>query len=284
MPGPTGTVTVAAAQFRSVPEKPDANLVRAENCVRKAKNEGAEIVAFPEQFATGWNPLSDEHLQEISGPVISRLQEYARRYEIAVLGSLRERCQGGPRNTCVMIDRTGRIGAVYAKCHLFTPAGEERIYLPGNEIALFSLSSLQCGIAICYDLRFGALFRLYERAGAGAVFVPAAWPVERIKHWILLARARALENGMYVIGINTTGLNSTGHYSGHSIVVDPEGNVVKEAGESEEVLVADLDPEMVIRVRQKSNVRQDERTGLYHSLSRSIRGKEETRTGTIGRI
>ncbi|MDD1717891.1 MAG: carbon-nitrogen hydrolase family protein, partial [Methanoregulaceae archaeon] len=204
-----------------MPEDPETNLARAETCVRRAKEAGALIVAFPEQFPTGWDPLSDTHLQETSGPVISVLQEYARRYRIAVLGSIRERCNDGPRNTCVMIDRTGRVGAVFAKCHLFSPAGEDRVYVPGNEISLFPLSGMKCGIAICYDLRFGALFRLYERAGAGAVFVPAAWPAERIQHWILLARARALESRMYIVGINTTGTNVVGNYSGHSIVVDP---------------------------------------------------------------
>jgi omega-amidase len=175
-----------------------------------------------------------------------------------------------------MIDRTGRVGAVYAKCHLFSPAGEDRVYVPGNGISLFPLAGLECGIAICYDLRFGALFRLYEQAGAGAVFIPAAWPAERITHWILLARTRALENGMYIIGINTTGTNTVGNYSGHSIVVDPEGNVVKEAGEDEELLVAELDPEQVPQARRRSRVRQDERKGLYHSLDKKIRESEKT--------
>ena len=175
-----------------------------------------------------------------------------------------------------MIDRTGRVGAVFAKCHLFSPAGEDRVYVPGNEISLFPLSGLKCGIAICYDLRFGALFRLYERAGAGAVFVPAAWPAERIQHWILLARARALENRMYIVGINTTGTNVVGNYSGHSIVVDPEGNVVNEAGDGEELLVTELDPEQVIQARRRSKVRQDERSGLYHSLNKNIRESEDT--------
>ena len=182
-----------------------------------------------------------------------------------------------------MIDRTGSVGAVYAKCHLFSPAGEDRVYVPGDDISLFPLAGLKCGIAICYDLRFGALFRLYERAGAGAVFIPAAWHSERIKHWILLARTRALENGMYIIGINTTGTNSVGQYSGHSIIVDPEGTVVKEADEGEELLVAELDPALVIQARRRSRVRQDERSGLYHSLARRIREGEETESDPVKR-
>ncbi len=268
-------VTVAAAQIHSIPEEPEANLNRAEICVRRAKEAGALIVAFPEQFATGWDPRSVEHLQAPSGQVISVLQEYAGRYGIAILGSIRERCNDGPRNTCVMIDHTGRVGAVYAKCHLFSPAGEDRAYVAGNETSLFHLGGMKCGIAICYDLRFGALFRLYERSGAGAVFIPAAWPAERLPHWTLLARTRALENGMYIIGINTTGKNPVGNYSGHSIVVDPGGNVVKEAGDGEELLVAELDPSQVIRARRQSTVRQNERTELYHSLHRRIRGGDE---------
>ncbi len=241
-PVPPGSAfTVAAAQLRSFPEDPEANLVRAEECIRRAKDAGAALVAFPEQFATGWDPLSDAYLQDTSGPVITALQKSARQYGIAILGSIRERCNGRPRNTCVMIDRSGKIGAVYAKCHLFSPAREDHTYVPGNDIALFSLHGLICGIAICYDLRFGELFRLYEKAGAGAVFVPAAWPAERIGHWTLLARARALESGMYIIGINTIGNTPVAHYSGHSLVVEPDGTIAKEAGEGEELLFFELD-------------------------------------------
>ncbi len=273
-------VTVAAAQMASRPEAIEANLERAAECVANAKKGGACIVAFPEQFATGWDPASSAHLQEPGGQVIARLSTYARAAGIAILGSIRERCSQGPRNTCIMIDRFGRVRATYAKCHLFSPAGEDLAYVPGNEISLFELGGLTCGIAICYDLRFGALFRLYERAGADVVFVPAAWPAERVEHWTLLARTRALECGMYIVGINTTGNTPVSRYNGHSLVADPHGRVLAEAGSGEELLMADLDPSEVQEARKRSWVRRDERNTLYHSLNRQI-GKDSR--GTSGR-
>ena len=103
-----------------------------------------------------------------------------------------------------------------------------------QSLGIFSLGSLSCGIAICYDLRFPELFRLYAKKGVQAMFVPAAWPQNRIRHWELFIRARAAENQMYIVGINTTGITPVDSYAGGSMTVDPYGDIIQQAGDAEQ--------------------------------------------------
>ncbi|MCX6698242.1 MAG: carbon-nitrogen hydrolase family protein, partial [Methanoregula sp.] len=130
----------------------------------------------------------------------------------------------------------------------------------------FFIDGVKCGMAICYDLRFPALFRIYARRGVHAVFVPSAWPQSRIRHWELFISARAAENQMYVVGINTTGTNPVDRYSGASMTADPYGTIVSRAGDGEDLLLSELDPTLVDRLRHDFPIENDRRDALYHSL------------------
>ena len=255
-----------SAQVASVWEDPEKTLVKAEPFIMNASCAGASLIAFPEQFATGWDPLSHEHVEEYTGRTVSRLQNLAQRYSIAIIGSFRERFNPLPRNTAVAIGKDGEILAMYAKMHLFSPAREDTAYTPGNTLPTFSLEGIKCGIALCYDLRFPALFRIYARQGVQAVFVPSAWPESRIRHWELFLSARAAENQMYIIGINTTGTNPVDQYSGASMTADPYGTIVNRAGNREELLFSELDPSLVDTLRNEFPVENDRKDALYHSL------------------
>jgi predicted amidohydrolase len=255
-----------SAQIASCWEKPEKTLVKAELCVRKAASLGAAIIAFPEQFATGWDPCSDRHIQDRSGPIVSALKKYAAEYSIAILGSFRERHHPLPKNTAFAVGADGADLAWYAKMHPFTYAHEERHFAAGDNIALFSLCGMNFGIAICYDLRFASIFHIYAAHGVHAVFVPAAWPASRARHWELFIMARAAENQIYVIGINTTGKNPVDTYLGASMTADPDGTIIARAGDHEELLVSELDRSRVERARSRFPVHKDHRHELYRQL------------------
>jgi len=255
-----------SAQIASCWEKPEKTLAKAEVCIRRAASLGAAIIAFPEQFSTGWDPCSDRHIQDRSGQIVSALKKYAHEYSVAVLGSFRERYQPLPKNTAFAVDSDGSVLAWYAKMHPFTSAREERYFAAGADIAVFDLLGTKFGIAICYDLRFPSLFQLYAAKGVHGVFVPAAWPASRARHWELFIRARAAENQMYVIGINTVGKTPVDIYSGASMTADPDGTVITRAGGHEELVVSELDPSRVEQTRSWFPVHKDHRTELYHQL------------------
>ena len=219
MPGsndhiPDGSVRVCSAQLSNVWEDPEKTLEKAEGFIAHAANCGAQLCCFPEQFATGWDPLSGKNVQVLTGSIITRLQACAKANKIAIIGSLREAASPYPRNTSVTIGNNGQIISTYSKIHLFSPAKEDVHFSPGGGLGIFPLSTLTCGLAICYDLRFPELFRIYAKRGVQAVFVPSAWPASRIRHWELFIQARAAENQMYVIGVNTTGTTPVDRYSG----------------------------------------------------------------------
>lgn len=259
-------IRVCSAQFTSSWEDPEKSLTRAEVFVKHAAACGAEMICFPEQFATGWDPESQKNIQTADGSIVTALRELAKDHRIAILGSFREWSDPFPKNTALAIGTDGRILASYAKIHLFSPSREESMFIPGTEPGIFSLGPLTCGIAICYDLRFPGLFRVYAHKGVQAVFVPSAWPQSRIRFWELFIAARAAENQMYVVGVNTIGKTPVDTYSGASITADPHGVIISRAHEAEQLLFSDIDPGNVESIRRSFPVEKDFRDSLYQAL------------------
>ncbi len=264
---PNGYVRVCSAQFSSLWEDPRANIEKAERFIAHAATCGAQLICFPEQFATGWDPLSGKNVQDLNGKIITRLKVSAKTNRIAVIGSIREASSPYPKNTSVTIGNDGRIISTYSKIHLFSPAKENEHFFPGTDLGIFTLGELKCGLAICYDLRFPEVFRIYAQKGIQAVFVPAAWPASRIRHWELFIQARAAENQMYVIGVNTTGTTPVDQYSGSSIAADPHGNIFCRAKDAEQLLFMDLDPAEVTAARSALPVENDRKDALYSLLT-----------------
>ena len=263
---PGRSIRVCSAQLSNIWEDPEKTWEKAEGFITHAAKCGAQLICFPEQFATGWDPLSGKNVQNLKGSIITRLQACAKANRIAVIGSLREASSPYPKNTSVAIGNDGRILSTYSKIHLFSPAKEDEHFVPGQDLGIFRLGSLSCGLAICYDLRFPELFRIYARKGVQAIFVPAAWPKSRIRHWELFIQARAAENQMYVIGVNTTGTTPVDRYSGSSMAADPHGTIISRANEAEQLLFIDLDPAEVTAARSALPVENDRKDALYHTL------------------
>lgn len=257
---------ICSAQIAGCWDNPGASIEKIRPFVQHAAASGASLISFPEQFATGWDPRSGTLSEMQTGEIVSAFREMAKENTISILGSFREKNAPRPKNTALAIGPDGTILAKYSKIHLFSPGGEDQGFSPGSELGIFRVGPLTCGIAICYDLRFPELFRLYAQSGVQAMFVPSAWPASRMKHWELFIAARACENQMYVTGINTTGKTPVDTYSGGSMTVDPNGTVVARANDAEQLLFCDLDPAVVDSVRAAFPVSKDCRQELYHAL------------------
>ncbi|NMB78854.1 MAG: carbon-nitrogen hydrolase family protein, partial [Methanomicrobiales archaeon] len=242
------------------------SLEKAGLFIRHAAASGADIICFPEQFATGWDPASHQNLGDADSGILPALRKYARDADICILGSLRERASPCPRNTAIAIGRDGSILATYAKIHLFSPGEENKSFTAGTELGIFSVGSLKCGIAICYDLRFPELFSAYAARGVQAVIVPAAWPAVRLRHWEIFITSRAAENQMYVIGVNTTGTTPVDTYAGASMAADPSGTIISRAGDAEQLIFTDIDPALADTTRAAFPVARDRRNALYRDL------------------
>lgn len=179
-------------------------------------------------------------------------------------GSVPERAPDGTLyNTSLVFSPSGDLAAAYRKIHRFGfDKGEAVLMGAGDELVTVRLPETTVGVATCYDLRFPELFRGLVDAGAETLVVPAGWPERRRGHWTLLARARAVENQAFVLACGTAGTHADVPQAGHSIVVDPWGEVLAEAGPDEEVLTVEFDPGRVAATRDQFPVLKDRVLGL----------------------
>jgi predicted amidohydrolase len=162
-----------------------------------------------------------------------------------------------PFNQLVLAAPDGRTRR-YAKIHPFTYGREHEHYSAGREFLTVDIDGARCSFFVCYDLRFADEFwALAEQTDC--YVVPANWPASRREHWLALLRARAIENQAYVVGVNRVGDGGRLAYCGDSIVVDPFGEVVVQAGDTESIITANIDPERVRSVRAEYPFLQDRR-------------------------
>jgi predicted amidohydrolase len=245
----------AAAVQLTATEDTARNLATADRLVREAAALGAQLVVLPEKWTVlGSDAAMDAGAQPLDGPALSWACEVARELEIdLVAGSIVERVEGHDRhgNTSVHVGPDGEVRAVYRKIHLFDVEVGGRVYResdtdePGGEIVLSELAGgIGLGMTICYDVRFPELCRILAVRGARVLVVPAAFTLTTTRaHWEPLVRARAIENQCFVVAANQVGKHPGDYESGgRSLIVDPWGEVLAEAGEEgEAVIVADLD-------------------------------------------
>ena len=264
------TITLAIAQVAPVWEDPQAMLARVIPLIRQASLKKADIICFPEQFATGWDPGSSNHAETIGGRIVTRLSQAAGAHGIAVLGSVRLLENGSLYNAAVAIGEQGKVIGIYRKIHLFSPHHEDSTYRPGDDITIFSVGDMEFGIAICYDLRFSSLFHIYAAAGVDGVLVPAAWPASRMEAWEIFIRSHALEDQMFVIGINTTGNTPVDTYVGGSIAAGPYGDIIARAGTGEGLTFVDIEAGSVEEARRAIPAATDRKQGLYHEIYRKV--------------
>ena len=258
---------VALAQHRSTPDKA-ANLARALREIERAAGMGCGFIVVPEtDSATPQEVVPAEVAEPLSGHYVSSLREAARMHKIAVVSGLLETIPNEPfraSNTAIYINKDGEFLGTYRKNHLYDAfgGGESKLFVPGTEpTAAFDAGWARVGLMVCYDLRFPEVARKLALEGAQVVIAPSAWVVGPLKeeHWMLLTRARALENTVFVLAANMTG----GKHTGRSVAVDPMGVVIADAGEAETITVAHIDLDRVRSVREKLPALEHRRIDLY---------------------
>ncbi|MEE1837279.1 carbon-nitrogen family hydrolase [Streptomyces sp. SP17KL33] len=246
-------------------ESVDSRRRRVASLVRD--QAGADLVVLPELWTTGAFAFESfaEAAEPLEGPTYEAMAKAASDAGVWLhAGSIPERGPDGTLyNTSLVFSPTGDLAATYRKIHRFGfDKGEAVLMGAGAELVTLRLPDTTIGIATCYDLRFPELFRGLVDAGAEMFVLSAGWPERRRSHWTLLAQARAVENQAYVLACGTAGTHAGVPQAGHSIVVDPWGEVLGEAGPGEEVLTVDLDPTRVATTREQFPALKDRLLGL----------------------
>lgn len=244
--------------------KVEENFERAEACIREAAAKGAELVVLPEMWNTGYALKQLEEIADVDGARTKQfLKSLATELNIHIVGgSVAVKYGDKFYNTMYVVDNTGEFVGEYSKAHLFRLL-DEHLYLDaGDEMNNFSLGELDAAGVICYDIRFPEWLRAHALAGAKVLFIPAQWPSDRIEHWQTILRARAIENQCFVVAVNRTARNVE-NYNGHSMIIEPWGEVLWTGGETEEVAVIDVDFSKIEEVRARISVYEDRRPNLY---------------------
>lgn len=267
-------LNIGIVQLEVTHDKSD-NLKRAGEMILEAAGQGADLIALPEMFNCPYQQdCFPRFAEEItSGETVAFLRETARKTGAYLIGgSLPERDGGKIYNTSLAFDPQGNLIAKHRKMHLFDIAipgkiefRESAVLSPGDAPTVFKTEYGIFGLAICYDLRFPELFRLLVDRGAGGVIVPAAFNMTTgPAHWETLFRARAIDNQIFMVGVSPARNEKAGYIAyGHSLVVDPWGDVLWKAGTGEEVAVVPVETERVIEVRERLPLLAHRRSDRY---------------------
>jgi len=257
-------LTIALGQIDVPQGQPEANLARARAIVAEAGVADADLVVLPELWLHGYDlERASEWATPIGAGGFAEMAGMAREFGLHVAGSLLERHDRGISNTAVLYGPQGELLGSYRKMHLFRLMEEHRYLVPGEHATICETPWGPTGLGICYDLRFPELFRVMALAGARLFVIPAQWPVKRLDAWLLLARARAAENELFVAACNRVGQDDEVVFPGRSIVVDPWGNTLVQGDASEGLLVAQVQLREIEKVRRYLPVYEDRRPSAY---------------------
>lgn len=245
------------------------NMKICESLVRRAVLKKADLVVFPEMTLTGFSmniKLIAERKENSATQAF--FSELARRYRLTVVFGVVWKHGKKASNNLVCLDRKGREKAIYAKIHPFSLAGEAKFYLKGSHLAPCAINGVRFGFSICYDLRFPEIFSALT--SKTQVFVNiASWPQKRIDHWYAILRARAIENQVFMIGVNRTGKDGHGIcYKKSSAVFGADGKIMKSVHRAKDLDVYVLDFKKQKEFRRKYPFIKDRRTYLYRSFYR----------------
>lgn len=251
-------MNIVGIQMDMVWEDKQANFAKVRSLLDKTNIAPDSLIVLPEMFATGFSMNASDIQERAGGPTDQFLKDLARQHQAFIVGGVVRQDDGmKPRNEAVACNDQGQEIARYCKLHPFSLGKENDHYQRGRDIVTFEWGAFSVGLFICYDLRFPEVFRASVGRGADLLVVIACWPVARKDHWAALLRARAIENQAFVVGINRCGTDPHLTYGGQSVLVDPHGTVLAEAGDREGVLLGNVDPALIAKYRRALPCLQD---------------------------
>lgn len=236
-------MNVVALQFDIAWENKAANFKKVRQLLAQAAPEKNSLVVLPEMFATGFSMDADAIAEPSGGETEQFLANTAKEFGVCLMAGAAMRGRDGrARNKALVFSPAGELIAFYAKMRPFTPGGEADHYVAGERPVVFGWNDCTISPFICYDLRFPEIFREAAAAHRPELFVViASFPEKRIGHWLPLLQARAIENQAYVVGVNRVGSDPFYAYGGRSLIIDPHGEILADAGERENCIHAQLD-------------------------------------------
>jgi predicted amidohydrolase len=248
-------------------EDKSANLLRCEELTKKAKLLGAKLIIFPEMTLTGFS-MNTSHSEEFAdkSPSVKAFSKLAKDNQIAVVAGVVLKLGAKPSNALVAFSDDGEEHARYFKIHPFSFAKEDEHFQSGSQLAKMTMPEFKFGFSICYDLRFPELYSAMAKDCDVLVNI-ANWPKRRVDHWRTLLKARAIENQVFVIGVNRVGMDANGlEYEHSSLIVNANGEFLQPLLSESEIDIYEINRQYLVDFRSSFSTRQDRQTCFYQSI------------------
>lgn len=271
------SIKLALCQMNVIDDK-DENLKTASSMIARSVDENADFIVLPEMFNCPYS--NDKFIEyqeaENDSQTLDLISELARKNHVYILaGSIPEKEDEKLFNTSYLFNREGKIIAKHRKMHLFDidvkdkiTFKESNVLTPGDDFTIADMEFGKIGIGICYDVRFPELARVMVENGALALFYPGAFNMTTgPAHWELLFRSRALDNQVFCIGV-APALNKNANYHsyGHSIIANPWGEVIAQAGQKEELIISEINLDEIKKIREELPLLKNKREDLYEVI------------------
>lgn len=258
---------IALSVMDQVWENKQANLTICNKLAERASQSRADLLIFPEMTLTGFS-LNTPGVAEEAGTSESMksFSDIANKHHMGVIAGMVLGSEGRFQNCALAYDRNGAQLCRYAKIHPFSPSGENHYITGGEALSTFEYEGVRFGLTICYDLRFPLLWQALADQ-CDCIINIANWPAKRIDHWESLLTARAIENQVYVIGVNRMGVDGNGlEYTNSSLAFAPDGVEVTPVATDESLRVIEIERSIVKKCQDAFPVRNDRRRGLYNKF------------------
>lgn len=246
---------IALLQFDTLWEQKEVNLQQVTSQINQLSKE-VDLVVLPEMFTTGFTMHPKDVAEEESDFTLQFVSNLAQMHQVAIVGSWVTKASKSFYNRLYFVFPDGTY-KTYNKKHLFTLAGEEKVYESGDEKLIVEYKGWKICPLVCYDLRFPVYSRVVNEDYDLLLYV-ASWPDRRIYAWDSLLKARAIENMSYVVGVNRCGTDPKGvYYSGHSQALDYMGEYLLEPMEDEQIKIITIDHKLLKKARAKFSFLKD---------------------------
>ena len=258
---------IAVVSLNQSWEDKSANKERCRLFIERAANDGSELIIFPEMTLTGFSmniKVISENLDD--SDTLNYFKRKAKENNINIIFGYVERDDEKALNRSVFISTDGEVKGMYSKIHPFSYASENEFFNSGNSLQILDMHKFKIGLTICYDLRFPELYQALSK-NCSLIINIANWPEKRVDHWNSLLKARAIENQVFMIGVNRIGVDGNDiSYVKSSQIVDPEGQLLGQFLSSEEYDLYDINPDFVNEVRSRFPMKNDRKVELYRNI------------------
>lgn len=252
---------IAVCQLEIVWEDKLKNIQTAEKYIQTAAGQMVDVIFFPEMSFTGFS-MNILKTKENCYETLEIMKKFALKYNIFIGFGWVNDCGVKAENHYSIIDNGGNSILDYIKIHPFNYSSEGEYFCAGNTIPICEINGVRTAAFICYDLRFPEIFQ-YVSSKVELIVIPANWPESRYDHWRTLLKARAIENQVFIAGVNCVGWQQDTYYAGNSTVITPKGGRLIECNNTEGIFVVNINKEEVYNTRKNFPIKKDRRLDLY---------------------